>query len=58
MSNIVFPDYSHSLLNLTNSILKYYGVKTEYSSLSQIDKILEEGISNTKKTSQRIKIFT
>lgn len=43
MSNIVFPDYSHSLLNLTNSLLKYYGVKTEYSTLASLDKILLEG---------------
>ncbi|HPD99732.1 MAG TPA: alkaline phosphatase family protein [Bacillota bacterium] len=43
MPKIVFPDYNHSLLNLTNSILKNYGVKTEYNSLETVDELLREG---------------
>ena len=37
-NEIVFPDYNHSILNLINSILKYYNVKTEYNGLPELDK--------------------
>ena len=28
-NNIVFPNYEHSILNLINTILKYYKVETK-----------------------------
>lgn len=39
---IVFPDYDNSLTNLSNSILKYFGADTHHSTISEIDRILEE----------------
>ncbi len=46
MKNIVFPDYHNSLLNVVNSILKKYGVKTEYPSLPALDLVLEKKYKN------------
>ena len=40
--NIKLPNYNHCILNLTASILKYYNVKTNYSSLESLDKILND----------------
>ena len=37
---ILMPDYNHSILNLINSILKNYNVKTEYSTLPNLDDLL------------------
>ena len=37
MENIRYPDYENSILNLINSILKYYNVETNHSSLSILD---------------------
>ena len=45
-TNIVFPDYNHSILNLINSILKHYNVKTKYNGLQQLDKVLEKNYKN------------
>lgn len=44
--NIIFPDYNHSILNLINSILKHYNVKTKYNGLTKLDKILEKDYKN------------
>jgi len=35
--NLVFPDYDHSLLNISSSILKYYGVDLGYKSIETLD---------------------
>lgn len=43
---IKFPDYNHSILNLINSILKYYDVKTEHNSLVNLDHKLKEKYNN------------
>ena len=40
--NIVLPNYNHSILNLTTSILKYYNVKTNYNLLETLDEKLKE----------------
>ena len=40
--NIKLPNYNYCILNLTASILKYYNVKTKYSSLESLDKKLNE----------------
>ncbi len=44
--NIIFPDYEHSILNLINTILKYYHVETKYSSLPKLEKILAKQYKN------------
>ena len=40
MSNIIYPDYNNSILNLITSILKYYNVETNHSSLEVLDEAL------------------
>ena len=35
--NIFFPDYKNSILALSNSLLKKYGVKTKHPSLKSLD---------------------
>ena len=39
---IVFPDYSNSLVNLSSSILKAFGVETKEPSLRIVDNILKK----------------
>lgn len=36
------PDYSNSILNIPNSILKYFGAQTYHEGLSDLDALLEE----------------
>ena len=43
---IVFPDYKNSLVNLSNSILKHYGLGQHHSSLAILDKYLEDDYKN------------
>jgi hypothetical protein len=38
---IVFPDYRNSILNLTNSILKAYGIAPRHESLPALDTVLQ-----------------
>lgn len=38
----IFPDYEKSLTNLSNSILKYFDVKTFHNTLPELDDILNE----------------
>jgi len=37
-----FPDYTRCLTNVTNSILKHYGLETYHNTLKELDEILEE----------------
>ncbi|MFA5037735.1 MAG: alkaline phosphatase family protein [Candidatus Izemoplasmatales bacterium] len=46
MKKYVVPDYKNSVLNVTGSILKHYGVKTEVSSLPLLDAELAKGYRN------------
>lgn len=46
MSEIKYPDYNNSILNLITSILKHYNVKTNHSSLEVLDKKLEKKYKN------------
>ena len=46
MKDIIFPDYKHSILNLINSILKHYNVKTKYNSLPILEKELAKNYKN------------
>ncbi len=45
-SEIVLPDYNHSILNIITSILKYYNIDTNHKSLKAVDKILERKYKN------------
>lgn len=44
--DIIFPDYEHSILNLINTILKYYNVKTKYKALPELENKLKKGYKN------------
>ena len=46
MKDIIFPNYEHSILNLINSILKHYNVKTKYNGLSILEKELAKNYKN------------
>ncbi|MDD3128768.1 MAG: alkaline phosphatase family protein [Candidatus Izemoplasmatales bacterium] len=46
MSKLVFPDYSHCLLNITSSILKNYNVNLGYKSLDSLDFVLQKKYKN------------
>lgn len=41
MSDIVMPNYNHSILNTITSILKYYNVETNHKSLESLDEVLK-----------------
>ena len=40
---IIFPDYEKSLINVTNSILKYFDVETIHNTMAILDEELEKG---------------
>lgn len=43
MKQAIFkPDYQHGLVNLSCSLLKYYGLSSKHSSLPELDKILQQ----------------
>jgi len=44
--NIIMPDYKNSIMNITVSILKYYGAETQHSSITEIDSILHKNYKN------------
>ncbi|MBR1654443.1 MAG: alkaline phosphatase family protein [Clostridia bacterium] len=46
MSEIIFPNYEHSILNTINSILKYYKVDTKYNGLPELDEKLKHKYKN------------
>ena len=43
---LVYTDYSNCLVNLSNSILKYYGINTEHQTLETLDKYLSKEYKN------------
>ena len=43
---IIMPNYNNSILNMVNSVLKYYNVKTNHSTLPKLDAILEKKYKN------------
>ena len=45
-NKIILPNYNNCILNLINSILKYYKVNTKYNGLNKLDKILEKNYKN------------
>ena len=46
MEKIKLPDYNHSILNLITSILKYYNVPTNHTSLEILDEKLQKKYKN------------
>jgi len=42
MSQIIYSDYNNSILNLITSILKYYNVETNHTSLEGLDERLRK----------------
>ncbi len=46
MNPLSLLDYDNSILNLSNSILKHYGVKTNYATLPDLDEVLSQGKRN------------
>ena len=46
MSEIKYPDYNHSILNLTTSILNYYNVENNHTSLPILDEKLKKTYKN------------
>ena len=46
MSEIKYPDYNHSILNLITSMLKYYNVETNHTSLPILDEKLSKNYKN------------
>lgn len=46
MSEIRYPDYNNSILNLITSLLKYYHVKTNHTSLEILDQKLSKQYKN------------
>lgn len=43
---IIFPNYEHSILNIINTVLKYYNVETKYKGLPELEKKLEKKYKN------------
>ena len=39
---IIYPDYKNCLTNLSNSLLKYYGIETYHETLNDLDELLVE----------------
>ena len=46
LKEVKLPDYNHSILNTITSILKYYNVETQHTSLEKLDKILAKKYKN------------
>lgn len=46
MNNIIIPDYKHSLMNITTTILKHYKVPSAFESLPDLEKELKKGYRN------------
>ena len=42
----MYADYQNSIVNLSCSILKYYGAKREHSTLTYIDEFLKDEYKN------------
>ncbi len=43
---IIYPNYEDSIMNVSNSILKYYGVKNKYASIELLDDELKKGFNH------------
>ena len=45
-TRVCFPNYDDSILSLSHSILKHYGVSSDYATLSDLDAVLKRGYKN------------
>lgn len=45
-NNIQLPDYDRSILSISSSIMKYYGIESNYRSLDELDNILKKEYKN------------
>lgn len=45
-NNICKPEYDRSILSISSSIMKHYGVKSNYNSLNELDIILKNNYKN------------
>ena len=43
---MVKPNYDNSIMSITNSLLKYYGVKPHHATLPLADELLEKDYKN------------
>jgi len=43
---LIYPDYHNSILNVTNSILKHYGVPVSYDTIDELDTILQDSYNH------------
>jgi len=43
---IIYPNYKNSILNVSNSILKFYGINNKYPSIISLDKELDKGYNH------------
>lgn len=43
---LIMPNYGNSILNLINSILRHYNIKTKYKGLNQLEKYLQKDYKN------------
>ena len=43
---IIYPDYNNSIMNVSNSILKYYGINNKYPSIKLLDQKLNKGYNH------------
>ncbi|MBN2877263.1 MAG: alkaline phosphatase family protein [Bacilli bacterium] len=46
MKHIIFPDYNHSLMNITTTILKNYNVPTPFASIEVLEQELKKSYRN------------
>ena len=46
MSEIRYPDYNNSILNLITSVLKHYKVETNHTSIGELDNVLNKNYKN------------
>ena len=44
--DICMPNYSESIVNISNSFLKYFGIKPYHDTLPKLDKLLEKNYKN------------
>ncbi len=44
--NIQLPDYNRSIISISESIMKYYGLEGNYASLTELDNILDDNYQN------------
>jgi len=52
----IYPDYNNCIVNVSNSILKYYGLKNYHNTLEELDKYLEKDYKNV--TAVKLSFFS